>query len=434
MRVAGLLGVLVSIVLVVGCKPREAPFTPPPPPEVTVAKPIIAELPQTLEFTGNTRGVESVDVRARVRGFIAEKYIRGGEKVKAGDLLFRIDPRPFEATVGQARAEVATNEAKLRLAQITLDRKEQSAAGNAVSKLELDQAVAERDSARAALDLTAKRLEAAQLDLDYTNVRAPFDGRIDITVDTGGVGVGTVADIGQLVGEAGGTPLCRITNDSKIYVTFDVDESTILQMRRQFNYRRPGEDGRAPLLVYVGFKNDGNRYPYVGRYDASDVGISAGTGTVRVEAIFDNSEGQMLPGAFARIKAIVGKETMTLVPDTAVSSDQIGRYVLAVNSENKVERVSVEVIDVVGGMRKVRSGLAPDVRVVVNGLQRARPGMVVKPTETQLAPPKLEIGINEDTPEAQKALATTTVSEPGTQPVSAATSQPASTQPAPSPE
>lgn len=433
MRVVGLIGVLVSIILLAGCKPREAPFTPPPPPEVTVARPIVSELPQTLEFTGNTRGVETVDVRARVRGFIAEKYIRGGEKVKAGDLLFRIDPRPFEATVGQAQAEVATNEAKLRLAQNTLDRKQQSAEGNAVSKLELDQAIAERDSAKATLDLAAKRLEAAKLDLDYTNVRAPFDGRIDITVDSGtSASMGTVADIGQLVGEAGGAPLCRITNDSKIYVSFDVDETTILQMRRQFNYRRPGEEGRAPLLVYVGFKNDGDRYPYVGRYDASDVGISMGTGTVRVEAIFDNSDGQMIPGAFARIKAIVGREQLTLVPDTAVSSDQVGRYVMVVNGENKVERVGVEVADVVGGMRKIRSGLPPDARVVVNGLQRARPGMAVKPTDTTLNPPKLEIGINENTPAAQKALALQTVGPSSTtQPTTAPA---ATTTPAPAPE
>lgn len=425
MRVARLLGLLLGISLFAGCKPREAPFTPPPPPEVTVAKPIVATLPQTLEFTGNTRGVETVDVRARVRGFIDQKFIRGGEKVKAGDLLFRIDPRPFEAAVGQAQATVSSSEARLRLAQNTLDRKQQSAVGNAVSKLELDQAIAERDAAQAELDLATRRLDAARLDLEYTNVRAPFDGRIDITVETG-TGLSTVADIGQLVGEAGGPPLCRITNDSQIYVSFDVDETTILQVRRQFNYSRPGEEGRPPLLVYVGFKNDGNRYPYVGRYDAGDVGINAGTGTSRVEAVFDNSDGQMIPGAFARIKSVIGTETVTLVPDAAVSNDQIGRYVLAVNNENKVERVSVDVAGVVDGMRKITRGLAPDARVVVNGLQRARPGLVVKPVETTLNPPNPEIGVDPNTPAAQAVLARSAGNgATTTQPTTAPATQPA---------
>jgi membrane fusion protein, multidrug efflux system len=421
MRIVGFLLVLIAVHVSVGCKPREAPFAPPPPPEVTVAKPIVATLPQTLEFTGNTRGVETVDVRARVRGFIDQKFIRGGEKVKAGDMLFRIDPRPFEAAVGQAQATLASAEARLRLAQNTLDRKQQSAAGNAVSKLELDQAIAERDAAQADLDLAARRLDAARLDLEYTNVRAPFDGRIDITVETA-TGLGTVADIGQLVGEAGGPPLCRITNDSKIYVTFDVDETTILQVRRQFDYQRPGEEGRAPLLVYVGFKNDGDRYPYVGRYDAGDIGINAGTGTSRVEAIFDNSDGRMIPGAFARIKTVVGSESVTLVPDAAVSNDQIGRYVMVVNSENTVERVGIDVGNVVDRMRKISKGLTPEARVIVNGLQRARPGMVVKPTETTLQPPNPEIGIDQNTPAAQALLAQSAGA--ATQPTTAPASQP----------
>ncbi len=412
-----------ALSLLAGCKPREAAFTPPPPPEVTVAKPIVQELPQTLEFTGNTRGIESVDVRARVRGFIDQKYIRGGERVKAGDPLFRIDPRPFEATVGQAEADVSNNEAKFRLAQITLDRKQQSAAGNAVSKLELDQAVAERDAAKANYDLAQRRLDSAKLDLEYTTVRAPFDGRIDITVSSGNV-MGNVADVGQLVGDAGGPPLCRITNDSKIYVGFDVDESTLLAVRRQFNFTRPGEGDRPPLLVYVGFKNDGDRYPFVGKYDAGDVGINARTGTSHVEAMFDNADGHMIPGAFARIKSIVGTETVTLVPDACVSNDQSGRYVLAVNKENKVERIGVDVGGVVGRMRKIYGGLAPETRVVVNGLQRARPGIVVKPSETTLPPPSLEIGIDTGGAATQPAPSPTTA--PATQPTTAPSTQPIS--------
>lgn len=392
---------LIGLMVTTGCKPREAGFTPPPPPEVTVAQPIQATLPKTLEYTGTTRGAEQVDVRARVRGFIRSKSVFGGEKVKVGDLLFVIDPRPFEATVRQAQAEVSSREAQLRLAQITLDRKSQSAAGDAISPLELAQATADRDNANAQVELAKAKLTSAQLDLDYTNIRAPIDGRVSIDVP----------DIGELVGDTTSEVLCRIINDSTIFVTFSVPERVVLELRKQNSYQRPGEAGRPDIPIFVGFANDAG-FPFAGKYLRGEPGFDPATGTNTIEGIIENADGRIVAGAFARIKSVVGTETVMLVPDLAVAVDQRGRYVLAVNDQGIVERVDVEVGDVVDRMRKITSGLTLESKVIVNGLQRARPGMNVKTTPTALTPPKLDIAIEATT-------------APSTQPGDAASTQPA---------
>lgn len=375
--------IVAAVSVLEGCKPRQAAFTPPPPPEVSVALPIVKTLPQTLDFTGFTRGTEQVDVRARVRGFIQSRSVAGGERVKTGDSLFVIDPRPFEATVRQAQADVSQNEARLRLAQIKLDRTEQSAAGQAVSKTELDQAVADRDAASGALDFAKAKLTSAQLDLEYTNVKAPIDGRISVRVP----------DVGELVGDNTNQVLCTIINDARIYVTFNVPEKTVLAMRAQFNYSRPGEGGRPPIPIFIGFANDVDRYPYAGHYERSDPGFDPNTGTTVVEGVFENPRGEISPGAFARIRSVTGEETVTLVPDAAVSTDQVGRFILTVNDKGIVERTSVEVGGTVGRMRKVVSQLSPNSQVVVNGLQRARPGVTVKTTLVTLPDVKMELGV-----------------------------------------
>lgn len=364
-----------------GCKPRQAAFVPPPPPEVSVAHPIVRTLPQTLDFTGFAEGVDKVDVRARVKGYIQSRNVTGGERVKAGDVLFVIDPRPFQALVDQAKADVAQNEAKLRLTEIKLERTQQS--GSSVSKTELDQAVADRDAAKAALDLSKARLDSAALDLEYTNVRASIDGRISVTVPS----------VGQMVGDDSKEELFTIINDTTIYVTFNVPEATVLAMRKQYDYSRPGEGSNPPLPVYVGFANDGDTFPFSGAYDSSDPGFDPNTGTTLVKAIFKNPKGEMSPGAFARVRSVTGTEKATLLPDSAVSSDQVGRFVMTVNDKGVVERTSVEVGGVIDRMRKITSPLPPETQVIVNGLQRARPGINVKANLVTLPEPRVQLGI-----------------------------------------
>ena len=382
---------MAAVSLFEGCKPRQAAFAPPPPPEVTVAHPIVRTVPRTLDFTGFTSGSEQVDVRARVRGFIQSRTVSGGERVHSGDVLFVIDPRPFQASVDQAQADVAENEAKLRLQQIKLDRTQQSAANNAVSKGELDQAVADRDSAKAAHDLATAKLQSAKLDLEYTNVRAPIDGRISVTLP----------NVGELVGDNANQVLFTIINDSTIYVIFSVPEKTVLAMRKEYNYSRPGEGGRPPLPVYVGFANDANHYPFKGAYDSSAPGFDPNTGTTLVKAVFDNPEGQIVPGAFARIRSVTGQEKVTLVPDTAVSTDQVGRYILTVNDKGVVERTSVEADGVIDRMAKITSDLPESTLVIVNGLQRARPGIPVETKLTELPEPQIEAGVPSTQPSTQ---------------------------------
>lgn len=404
----GLRGSLSAVAIVAavgvleGCRKREAVFAPPPPPDVQVAHPIVKTLPQTLDFTGFTTGIQQVDVQAQVRGYIVERSVTGGERVKANDVLFKIDPRPYQAAVDQAKAEVAENDAKVRLALIKLERTQQS--GSAVSKTELDQASADRDAAQAALDLARAKLQTAEIDLDWTNIRAPIGGRISVTVPS----------VGAMVGQQSNQTLVQIIDESTIYVTFNVPESTVLEMRKRYNYSRPGEGGRPPLPVYIGFANDGDRYPFAGSYDSGDPGFDPNTGTTVVKAIFPNPNGEISPGAFARIRSVTGEEQATLVPDAAVSSDQVGRYVLTVNEKGIVDRTPVEVGGVVDRMRRITSPLPTNAQVVVNGLQRARPGAPVKPTLITLPDPQMELGV----PTTQST--TQSASQPTTQ---AATSQ-----------
>jgi RND family efflux transporter MFP subunit len=367
-----------GLILIAGCRKAPPAYVAPPPPEVTVAKPLVRTLPQTLDFTGFTRGVEQVDIRAKVRGTIVEKLVDGGRFVQAGAVLFVVDPVAYQAAVDQARAEVESRQAAATLAQINLDRKQQAASG--ISKFEIDQAVAERDAAVAQVKLAAARVVAAEKDLNDTKIVAPISGRLGI--DT--------PDVGQLVGDNAGQVLARIVNDETIYVRYDVPEDIVLQLRRRYANQRPGEGSRPIIPVYAGFANDVG-HPYRGEYFRSDIGFDQNSGTVAVDAIFDNRNGVMLPGAFARVRSIVGEETVTLVPDVAVQVDLGGRFVLVVDQDNKVQRINVTVGDVVDRLRKIRDPDFPtDARVIINGLQRARPGAAVNPIESTLGEPRLD--------------------------------------------
>jgi RND family efflux transporter MFP subunit len=357
-----------------GCKKPPAAFVPPPPQEVTVDRPVQRSIPETMEFTGLTRGVEVVEVRARVRGFLQKKHVQGGTRVKAGDLLFTIDPRTFQAVVNSAQAEVTARQASLKLAEVTLERTRQALASNAVAQQELDRAQAERDAATAQVDLAKAALQTAQLDLEFTQVRAPIDGRLGIIT----------LDEGQLVGAGEATLLGTIINDSQIWAEYDISERDLLELRARYNNRRPGEDGRAELPVQMAQAIDTD-FPFKGRYAMGDNTINPTTGTVRIRAIFDNPNGAIVPGAFVRLRAVFDNRDVILVPDVAVLRDQSGSYVLTVDAAGKVTRKDVVPGSLTERMRVVspapgeKAPLTVNDQVVVVGVQRARPGATVKP-------------------------------------------------------
>lgn len=359
-----------------GCEPKQGAFVPPPPPDVTVATPVMAMIPDTLEYTGRVRGFEAVEVRARVKGFLTTRHVDGGRRVNAGDLLFTIDARPFEAAVRQAEAEVETMRANLRLAQVTLDRVEQVVSQRAGAKQELDKAEADKDAADAQVLLAEAKLATAQLDLDYTQVKSPIAGR---------VGVITV-DPGMLVGAIEPTLLATVINDSKVYAEYDMDERTLMELRARYDNKRPGEDGRPNLKVRLGLINEVG-FPHLGEHSKGDNTINPDTGTLRLEAIFDNADGAIVPGAFVRLQPVLGEFEAMLVPDVAVLADQLGRYVLVVNEKSEVERRGVTVGPAHERMRRIDSGLSLTDRLIVNGVMRARPGQIVNAKEASAESP-----------------------------------------------
>ncbi|MFA6044898.1 MAG: efflux RND transporter periplasmic adaptor subunit, partial [Phycisphaerales bacterium] len=336
--------------------------------DVTVTTPVKQEVTNALEFTGITRGVESVEVRARVKGFIEKRFVEGGQRVKAGEVLYTIDPREFEAAVRQVEAQIAAQESQLKLAEVTLTRVTEAVQKEAAAHLELDKAQADRDGAKAQLDLAKAQLVQRKLDLEFTRVVSPINGRL---------GIQTV-DVGNLVGASEPTLLATVIDDSKIYARYSIDERQLLDIRAESAYKRPGEDGRDGLTVLLGLANEPG-FPHVGRFYKADNTVESSTGTLGVDSIFDNPDGVIIPGAYVRIKAIFGKTEAFVVPDIAVGADQTGRFVLVVNDKNAVERRTVRVGTAEGRMRRIIEGVQGGEHVVVNGLQRARPGTVVNP-------------------------------------------------------
>jgi RND family efflux transporter MFP subunit len=388
--------------LLAGCRQQPAAYQPPPPPEVSITRPVVREIEDTLEVTGVTRGVETVELRARVQGFLLEKNVEGGERVKAGEELFTIDPRPFSAVVREAQAEVAAREADLALAHVTLERLRRAISVNAASKEEEDRAAAELERAQAQVDLAKAKLSRALLDLEFTAVKTPIDGRVSFVS----------VERGDLVGADGPTLLATVINDSIVYATYDLSEQTVLELRKATDGRRPREDGRPHMPIRLGMMTD-DGYPHMGRFDKADNTVNPTTGTIRCaaleasrhtapnparafggedvtaaircEAIFENPEGTILPGAFVRLQSLLGIQEAMLIPEVAVQTDQAGKYVLVVNDRDVVERRNVTVGRTLDQMTVVRSGLTHDDRVIYNGIQRARPGMTVKPQDI---PPK----------------------------------------------
>lgn len=353
----------------------------PPPPDVTLTQPTQRKVTTYFEHTGTTVALESVEIRARVSGYLDSINYEPRAKVKIGDLLFVIDPRPYRAKVDQAEAAVGTQLATLRIRQIELDKYASLGSKEVVAELKVEDAKANRDMARAELERAKANLDAVKLDLEYTQVRSPINGRVSRNL----------VDIGNLVGVAGSTLLAHVVNDELMYVYFTLTERELLSLvRKSIHTNGEGSPQGRETPVYIGLADE-TGFPHKGLLDYTDIKVDNATGTIQIRAVFPNREGLLYPGMFAKVRVPVDTKNALVVPDTAVMADQGGKYVFVCNDRNVAELRRVRLGQLVEGMRVVEDGLAVRDKVIVNGLQRIRPGTQVNPTnalaESEMPPP-----------------------------------------------
>ncbi len=360
-------------------------YVEPPPPKVTVAQPLEQEVVDYLEFTGTTRAFEEAEVRARVSGFLQSMHFTPGTMVQEEDLLFVIDPREYKAGFNAAKAEVESAKAQLQRAEIELDRAERLFEQKAGAEAEVVKWRGERDVAAAAVARAKARLERARLDLSYTTVKAPITGRVSRNY----------VDLGNLVGEGEPTLLTTVTRYDPMYVYFNLNERDLLKVMEMFREETEEKnldsgtqsDGVAEIPLFLGLATEED-YPHQGTYDFGESSVDPGTGTLQLRGVFPNPGPVpvLVPGLFTRLRMPIDKRANALlVTERAIGADQSGRYLLAVNSENVVEKRLIRMGQLVDGLRVIEEGLQPGEWVVVNGLQRARPGAKVDPERTDMA-------------------------------------------------
>ncbi|WP_437202214.1 efflux RND transporter periplasmic adaptor subunit [Planctomicrobium sp. SH664] len=367
---------LTTLLLLTGCQPRNQLITPPPP-KVTVALPLQKPVLEYFETTGRTRAVANIELRARVGGYLESIAFRDGDNVRKGELLFVIDKAPFEAALASAQAQLAKAEAQLQLAEQQLARTSALALNDAATKSALDIQEAERASRVADVAASKAAVRDAELNLSYTEIHAPFDGRIGRHL----------VDIGNLVIE-GQTVLGTLDSTDPIHVYFELSETDLLKFMEMIRTGVLKFSDASPPQVEMALGSSGD-FAYKGVLDFRAFGVDPGTGTTERRAVFPNPDGELIPGLFVRVRIALGEpKEQLVVEERALSSDQRGDFVLVVNSKNVVEQRPVKLGILTGGMRVILSGITPQDRIVINGLQRARPGSTVDPTlSTMGAPP-----------------------------------------------
>jgi membrane fusion protein, multidrug efflux system len=373
-----LLAVLISVALasmsVLGCS-EKVQVVAPPPAEVIVSHPLKKEVTQYLEFTGTTAALEFVEIRARVEGWLESIHFTPGTQVKKGDLLFVVDPRPFQAQVDQSEAALKGKQADLQLKQANLRRAQQLLSSASISQLQYDVENANEAVATAQVGIAKADLEKAKLDLAYSRLTAPTNGRVSRNY----------VDIGNLVGAKDKTLLTEIVNDDSVYVYFDVSERDLLMLMRKFPKIEAdaiSDREKAPAYLQLA---DETGYPHSGKMDFLESRVDPSTGTLRVRAIFSNDKKMLVPGLFGRVRVPIEQKEALLLPELAVGISQAGRYVLVVNKDQVVEQRLVKTGQLEGTLRVIEEGLSKDEWVVVNAIQRARPGSKVSPKESTIS-------------------------------------------------
>jgi membrane fusion protein, multidrug efflux system len=372
---AWVLAMSVIIILFTGCGRSAAPQQPPPP-SVTVAPVAQQEIVEWDEFSGRTEAVEMVEVRPRVSGHIQEVRFQSGQLVKKDDVLFVIDPRWHKAEFDRKQAEYEQAQVRLENADREAKRTVQLLASKAISTEDGDARVSRFQGAKAALLAAEAARDSVKLDLEFTEIRAPIDGRVSRALVTQGNYVSGVAGMTTL--------LTTIVSVDPIYVYADVDENSLLKFNARVRERKlaTGSDTKVPVELQLA---DEEGFPHFGFIESFDNRLDASTGSILLRAVFPNPDGRVVPGLFARIRLPSSERYLgLLIEERAIGTDQGQKFVLALSPTNTVEYRAVKLGPPVNGKRIVRSGLQPGEQIVVNGLQRVRPGMPVTP-ETALA-------------------------------------------------
>ena len=360
-------------------------YIAPPTPEVTVSLPIQQSVIDYIEFTGTTKSVGFAEVDARVSGILHSMHFAPGVKVNKGDLLFIIDPEPYQAELQAAQAELISAKAELNRSEAELERADKLIEKNYISKTDHLRRKTERDVAQATIGLKAARVHSAEIQLGYTQVTAPIAGRVGRNL----------VDVGNLVGEGEATLLTTITQYKPMYAYFHLNERDLLSLMdlREKEAKESGHDSdkasdqELHIPLFLGLADE-EGYPHEGILDFGESSINTSTGTIELRGVFSNSEKpvRLLPGLFTRLRLPIGETAdALLVSERAIAADQSGRYVLVVNKENKVEKRPVTLGQHLDGMVVIEQGIKADDRVIIKGLQKARPGSVVSPQTDSVA-------------------------------------------------
>jgi membrane fusion protein, multidrug efflux system len=350
---------------------EQTPAAAPPAPAVSVVEVALQDVTPSAQFVGRVVAIDQVDLRARVQGFLEQRLFTEGQDVRKGDLLYVIQQPPFQAQVAEAQADVARAEASVAETKATLERVQEASGSGAVSKQEVDQAIANDQRAQAEVLAAKAQLEIAQLNLSYTEITAPIDGRIGLTTYT----------IGNLVGPDSGV-LATIVSEDPIYVTFPVSSRTILEVRQEAVAK-----GQPDAFVVRAQLPDGTTYAHPGKVNFLDIQADQTTDTITVRAEFANPEGLLVDGEFVNVSVERDQpEERLVVPQPALQLDQAGQYVLLVNSQDEVEQRRVQTGQAYQGNIVVQSGLQAGDQVIVQGIQKVRPGMKVQASVVQPPP------------------------------------------------
>lgn len=343
-----------------------------PPPGVTVSTPLQQEIQEWDEFTGRIDAIETVEIRPRVSGYLDQVHFKSGQMVKKGDLLFTIDPRPFQAVLDRADAELQRAKTKLDLTKREMERAARLTEAKAISAEEAETKITAYREASDGLRAAEAALKAVALDVEFCSVRSPINGRVSREMVTAG---------NYVSGAAGFTTLLTtVVNAEKVYAYADVDESTFLRYQRQSTAGTGTHLTDKVTSAEMQLEGESG-YPHKGRIESFDNRIQGTTGSILVRAIFDNKDGTLRPGSFVRMRLPAGQPyNGMLVTEHAIGTDQGQKFVLTVGKDNMTEYKTVELGPLLGQNRVIRSGLTKDDQVIINGLAKVRPGMPVSPT------------------------------------------------------